>query len=339
MGAILGVIGLGRIGAFHAQTLHELDGVDGLVVTDERPAVTEQVAARLGAKAVPDAAAALSAGLDGVVIAAATPAHAPLLLAAVDAGVPAFCEKPLAFTAAESRDVVARLSNSPVPVQIGYNRRFDPAMRACYDAVRSGELGRLTTVRSTTLDPAPPPAEYLAASGGIFRDCSVHDFDVVNWIVGRDVVEVYATGSDYGETMFTDCHDAASATTLLTFDDGTVGVVSNTRYNGRGYDCRLELHGSTDSVVAGWDPGSPVRNLTPGEAYPPGPAHQFFMDRFADAYRAELATFLQVATGATASPCTPAEALEVAWIAEAATQSLREHRPVRMAEIRTSHTR
>ena len=221
MGAVLGVIGLGRIGAFHAQTLHELDGVDGLVVTDERPAVTEQVAARLGAKAVPDAAAALSAGLDGVVIAAATPVHAPLLLAAVDAGVPAFCEKPLAFTAAESRDVVARLSNSPVPVQIGYNRRFDPAMRACYDAVRSGELGRLTTVRSTTLDPAPPPAEYLAVSGGIFRDCSVHDFDVVNWIVGRDVVEVYATGSDYGEAMFTDCHDAASATTLLTFDDGT----------------------------------------------------------------------------------------------------------------------
>lgn len=97
---------------------------------------------------------------------------------------------------------------------------------------------------------------------------------------------------------------------------------------------RLELHGSTDSVVAGWDPGSPVRNLTPGEAYPPGPAHQFFMDRFADAYRAELATFLRVATGNAESPCTPAEALEVAWIAEAATHSLREHRPVRMAEIR-----
>ena len=202
---------------------------------------------------MPDARAALAAGVDGVVIAAATPAHARLILAAVEAGIPVFCEKPIAFTAAESRDVVARLANSTVPVQIGYNRRFDPAYLAAYEAVRAGELGRLTTVRSTTMDPAPPPPAYVAASGGIFRDCSVHDFDIVRWIVGREVVEVYATGTDHGEAMFAEAGDAATAQTLLTFDDGTLGVVSNTRYNGRGYDCRLELHGSTDSVVAGWD--------------------------------------------------------------------------------------
>ena len=309
--------------------------MDELVVTDERPEVTAAVADKLGARAVPDARAALAAGVDGVVIAAATPAHARLILAAVEAGIPVFCEKPIAFTAAESREVVARLADSSVPVQIGYNRRFDPAYLAAYEAVRAGELGRLTTVRSTTMDPAPPPPAYVAASGGIFRDCSVHDFDIVRWIVGREVVEVYATGTDHGEAMFTEAGDAASAHTLLTFDDGTVGVVSNTRYNGRGYDCRLELHGSTDTVVAGWDAGVPVRNLAPGETFPPGAAHQFFMDRFAEAYRAELGAFLDVATGRRASPCTPQEALAVAWIAEAATLSLQQHRPIRMDEVRS----
>src|SRR3954467_14305822 len=157
MGATLAVIGLGRIGAFHAQTLSGLAGVDELVVTDERPDVTADVADRLDARAVPDAQAALAAGGDGVVIAAATPAHARLILAAVDAGTPVFCEKPIASTVAESRDIVSRLTDSTVPVQIGYNRRFDPAYVAAYEAVRAGELGRLTTVRSTTMDPAPPP--------------------------------------------------------------------------------------------------------------------------------------------------------------------------------------
>jgi myo-inositol 2-dehydrogenase/D-chiro-inositol 1-dehydrogenase len=335
MGATLAVIGLGRIGAFHAESLCGLAGVDELVVTDERPEVTAAVADKLGSRAVPDARAALAAGVDGVVIAAATPAHARLILAAVEAGIPVFCEKPIAFTAAESREVVGRLADSSVPVQIGYNRRFDPAYLAAYEAVRAGELGRLTTVRSTTMDPAPPPPAYVAASGGIFRDCSVHDFDIVRWIVGREVVEVYATGTDHGEAMFAEAGDVASAQTLLTFDDGTVGVVSNTRYNGRGYDCRLELHGSTDTVVAGWDAGVPVRNLAPGETFPPGAAHQFFMDRFTEAYRAELGAFLDVAMGRRASPCTPQEALEVAWIAEAATLSLQQHRPIRMEEVRS----
>src|SRR4029077_17175909 len=193
MGATIAVIGLGRIGAFHAETLAGLAGVDEIVGTNEGPEVTAAEADKLGSRAVPDAQAALGAGVDGVVIAAATPAHARLILAAVEAGIAVFCEKPIAFTAAETRDLSAQLATSPVPVQIGYNRRFDPAYLAAYEAVRAGELGRLTTVRSTTMDPAPPPPAYVAASGGMFRDCSVHDFDIVCWIVGREVVEVYAT--------------------------------------------------------------------------------------------------------------------------------------------------
>ncbi|MBY6678013.1 Gfo/Idh/MocA family oxidoreductase [Rhodococcus sp. BP-316] len=337
----IGVVGLGRIGAFHTETLAGLDGVSSLVVTDGRPEVTDAVAAKYGAEKVDGVDAMLTAGVDGIVVAAATPAHASLLLAAVDAGIPVFCEKPLAFTATESKAVVDGIATSDVPVQIGFNRRFDPAVAAAERAVRSGDLGFLHTVRSTTLDPAPPPMAYIAESGGIFRDCSVHDFDVVRWIVGREVVSVFATGSNQGDPAFAAAGDVDSATVLLTFEGGAVGVVSNSRYNGRGYDCRLEVHGRDDTVVAGWDPHTPVRNMEApqlfphGELFPSDTPHGFFMDRFAASYRAELSAFLEVCAGTRPSPCTAQDALEVAWIAEAATESLRRGAPVTLEEVRS----
>ncbi len=173
----LGLIGLGRIGAFHAQTLTDLAVVDSLVVTDAVPAVTAEVAARVGAEPVDSAEKLLASGVDGVLIAAATDTHPELLLAAVEAGLPVFCEKPVARDVADAVTVAERVRAAGVPVQIGYPRRFDTAFRAARDAVASGELGWLHTVRSTTLDPAPPPPAYIAGSGGIFRDCAVHDFD------------------------------------------------------------------------------------------------------------------------------------------------------------------
>jgi myo-inositol 2-dehydrogenase/D-chiro-inositol 1-dehydrogenase len=335
MGLRLGLIGLGRIGAFHARTLADLAAVDSLVVTDAVPAVTKEVAERVGADPADSVADLLAAGVDGVLIAAATDTHPELVLAAVDAGLPVFCEKPLARAVDDAVAVARRVQASGVPVQVGYPRRFDPAFLAARAAVESGELGELHTVRSTTLDPAPPPAAYLAGSGGIFRDCAVHDFDAVRWVSGREVVEVYATGSDRGDPLFTATGDVHTAAALLTLDDGTLGVVSNSRGNPRGYDVRLELHGTADSAAAGLDEGLPLRSLEPGVAFPAGPPHEFFMDRLASAFRAELAAFTEVVTGTRPSPCTVADALEVAYIAEAATLSLREHRPFRMEELRS----
>jgi myo-inositol 2-dehydrogenase / D-chiro-inositol 1-dehydrogenase len=332
----LGLLGLGRIGAFHAQTLADLPCVDSLVVTDAVPAVTAAVAARVGAEPVDSPEKLLAAGVDGVLVAAATDAHPELVLAAVEAGLPVFCEKPLARDITDAVAVAAQVRASGVPVQIGYPRRFDAAFVAAHAAVRSGELGRLHTVRSTTLDPAPPPASYLAGSGGIFRDCSVHDFDAIRWATGRDVVEVYATGANRGEALFAELDDVHAAAAVLTLDDGTLGLVSSSRYNARGYDVRLEVHGSADSVAAGLDAGLPLRSLEPGVTFPAGPAHAFFMDRLAAAFRAELAAFAEVVAGTRPSPCTVDDALEVAWIAEAATASLREHRMVRMDEVRAA---
>ncbi|GAA0253069.1 Gfo/Idh/MocA family protein [Cryptosporangium japonicum] len=331
----LGLIGLGRIGRFHAGLLRGLPAVKDLLVTDLDPALTAQVAASLDAEQASSPEALLAAGVDGVVIATPTPAHAPLVLAAVAAGIPAFCEKPLATTAAGGAALVRELAGSDVPVQVGFQRRFDPAMAAVHDAVRRGELGWLHTVRSTTLDPAPPPRAYIAASGGMYRDCGVHDFDILRWITGREVAEVYATGSNKGAPWFTEVGDVDTSSAILTFDDGTLGLVSNTRYNARGYDVRLEAHGSADSVAAGWEPRVPVRSLEPGGFRPAAQPHQFFMDRFADAYRLEFEAFTEVVAGARPSPCTMADALEADWIAEACVRSAAEHRPVALAEVRT----
>jgi myo-inositol 2-dehydrogenase/D-chiro-inositol 1-dehydrogenase len=334
----LGLIGLGRIGAFHARTLSELPEVDSLVVTDAQPAAIDRVVADLrGADAGVEPAESpeklLAAGVDGVLIAAATDAHPELLLAAVDAGLPVFCEKPLAADIGDAVRVGEALRGRDQRVQIGYPRRFDPGYRKAREAVSKGELGWLHTVRATTLDPAPPPAEYVKVSGGIFRDCSVHDFDAVRWVTGREVVEVYATGANRGDESFTEVGDVDTAAVVLTLDDGTLALVSNTRYNGAGYDVRLEVHGSAGSVAVGWDDQTPIRSAEPGVSWPSGRPYDFFIDRLATAFRAELAAFAALVAGTAPSPCTVADALAAGWIAEAATLSRAQGRPVRIEEV------
>lgn len=336
----LGLIGLGRIGAFHAETLTNLPEVSGLVITDERPEVVAQVATKYGATPVHSIDELLSSGVDGVVVAAATPAHAELTLAAVERGLPTFCEKPIASTAAESARIGQIIARSGVPVQVGYQRRFDTAFAAVKHAVDSGSLGALTTIRSTTMDPAPPPMDYIKGSGGIFRDCAVHDFDVIRWITGQNVVDVYATGSVQGDPLFTQYGDVDTAAIVVRFDGGALGVVSAARYNGRGYDCRLEVHGFDDTVVAGWDQGVPVHNADPAHSgptgFPSGTPHHFFMDRFTEAFRTELSAFVTLVEGGPNRGATVADAVEVAWIAEAATESLRRGVPVSLESVKES---
>ena len=330
----LGLIGLGRIGAFHAETLSNLPEVSGLVITDERPDVVAEIAAKYGATPADSVEALLTSGVDGVVVAAATPAHAELTLAAVGKGLPTFCEKPIASTAADSTRVAEAITRSGVPVQVGYQRRFDAAFAAVKQAVDAGSLGTLHTVRSTTMAPAPPPMDYIRGSGGIFRDCAVHDFDVIRWITGQEVAEVYATGSVQGDPLFADYGDVDTAAIVVRFDGGALGVVSAARYNARGYDCRLEVHGFDDTVVAGWDHGVPVRNADSAVEFPTGQPHHFFMDRFTDAFRTELSEFVRVVQGGPILGATVADAVAVAWIAEAATESLRRGTPVRIEEVK-----
>ena len=331
----IGILGLGRIGAFHAETLSGLDAVESLVLTDPFTDAAKSAAERFGGEVVDSPEALLAAGVDGIVVAAATDAHPGLILAGVEAGIPVFCEKPVAKTMAEGVQVLKAVEGTDVPIQIGYNRRFDAGFVAARAAVQSGELGKLHSVRSTTLDPAPPPAAYIAASGGIFRDCSVHDFDIIRWVTGREVVEVYAVGGNRGADYIKEAGDADTTGAILTLDDGTIAVVSNSRHNARGYDVRMEIHGFTDSIAVGLEDKLPLRSVEPGVTFPAGTPHDFFMDRFTAAYRAELTAFTEVVAGTRPSPCTIADALEAGWIADACTLSLHEHRPVTIAEVRT----
>jgi len=330
----LGLIGLGRIGAFHANTLVGMPSVDSLVVTDIVPSKMEQVVDRFGVEGVDSLKELLSADVDGVIIAASTDAHTELVVACVEAGLPTLCEKPVAPNGTEGAELLHRLEGSDVPVQIGFQRRHDTAIAAARAAVESGLLGWITTVRSTTLDPEPPTPEYVAVSGGMFRDCGVHDFDVIRWVTGQEAVEVYAAGSNRGADFFRQHGDVDTSAAIVTFTDGALGVVSNTRYNARGYDVRLEVHGSKDSVAAGVDDKWPLRSLEPGVSFPSGQPHRFFMDRFLPAFRAEFGAFLDVVAGHRPSPCTVADGLEADWIAEACAKSLTEHRPVRIEEVR-----
>jgi len=331
----IGLIGVGRIGVFHAGTLHGLPGVDSLIITDTDPGRARQVAGEVGARTAGSVTELLEAGLDALVIAAPTAAHPGLIKRGVQAGLPVFCEKPVAPDVAGTLDVIESTSGSAVPVQIGFQRRFDAGFQAAREAAGSGALGWVHTIRSTTYDVVPPPAGYIAGSGGIFRDCAVHDFDAIRWVSGRQVTAVYATGANRGEEFFRAAGDVDTASATLTLDDGTLAVVSCGRYNGGGYDVRLEVLGSAGSVCAGLDDRMPLRSADPGQHFPAGPAHRDFMGRFRDAYAAELAAFTGVAAGDAPSPCTMQDALEACYVAEACELSRRRQRPVPVDEVRS----
>ncbi|MFD9783086.1 Gfo/Idh/MocA family oxidoreductase [[Kitasatospora] papulosa] len=329
----IGLIGTGRIGSFHADVLARHPAVASLVVTDPDAARAAGVAARTGATAVASAGELLGAGVDAVVIASATSAHADLIGRAARAGLPAFCEKPVALDLAGTLGALHEVERAGSVLQIGFMRRFDAGYAAARRAVRGGALGRLHTVRATTSDPAPPPAAYLPLSGGLFRDCLVHDFDILRWVTGREVTEVYATGSDAGPGIFREAGDVDTAAALLTLDDGTLATATATRCNGAGYDVRMELAGERDQIAVGLDDRTPLTSTEPQG--PPAPAKPWpgFLERFAPAYEAELDAFLGVVRGGTSNPCDGREALHALRIAEACELSRARRRPVRMAEI------
>jgi myo-inositol 2-dehydrogenase/D-chiro-inositol 1-dehydrogenase len=334
----IGLIGLGRIGAFHAHTLAGVPGVKELVITDVVASAAERVAGDIAGAVsvtvVPTPADLLDVEPDGVVIASSTPTHTGLIRACVAQRIPTFCEKPVAQTAVEATALRDELAGVDVPVQIGFPRRFDAGYVAARDDLQAGRLGYVHTVRSTTLDPAPPPAEYLRVSGGIFHDCAVHDYDSVRWVTGQEVVEVTAVGTNQGVEFIAEAGDFETATAVLTLSGGTLAVVSNSRSNGRGHDVRLELLGSRDSVAAGLGERTPLRATDPGATFPGGEPWDFFMDRFAAAFRTELGAFTDVVAGDRSSPCTVHDAVEATLVSEAATLSAHRRRPVRLDDLR-----
>ncbi len=328
----IGLAGAGRIGAFHASTLASLEGVEQVVLTDVRPDEAARLADESGYEFSPDLDDLLSR-VDALLITTSTSGHAATLRAALGAKVPSFCEKPLAVTLGETIELVDLVRDCGVPVQVGFQRRFDAGYRRAREAVVSGELGFLHTVRVNTHDQSPPPAGYISTSGGLFRDCSIHDFDILRFVTGREVATVYAVGANRGASFFTEGGDVDTGAAVLTLDDGTLVTASATRYNGGGHDVRMEVMGSEGTLGVGYDDSLAVRSAEPGADYPRGPQRWSFMERFLPAYRTELAAFCDVVAGRAENPCTVVDALAAFRIAEACEVSRATGRPVSMDEI------
>ncbi|MGW3354785.1 Gfo/Idh/MocA family protein [Streptomyces bungoensis] len=329
----IGVIGTGRIGTIHARTLSRHRDVGSLILTDADPARAQELAHRLGETAAPGVDEIFRWGVDAVVITTATAAHAELIGRAARSGLPVFCEKPIALDLPGTLQALAEVAAAGTILQMGFQRRFDTGYAGAREAVRSGRLGRLHTVRATTADQSPPPPEWLPLSGGLFRDTLIHDFDALRWVTGREVVDVCATGSDAGPAMFREAGDVATGAALLTLDDGALATATAARVNGAGYDVRMELAGERDTVVVGLDDRTPVASTEPAGPPPADKPWTGFLERFGPAYEAELVTFVQVVRGERANPCDGHEALQALRIAEACEVSRRERRPVALAEI------
>ncbi|PZG02190.1 Gfo/Idh/MocA family protein [Micromonospora deserti] len=330
----IGLAGAGRIGAFHARTLAKLDFVDDLLITDADVETARALADELRAGVARDVEALLASGLDGFVIATATPGHAPLLRQGIAAGVSTFCEKPLAATLEETIDLAHLVAASEVPVHVGFQRRFDAGYQRARQVVQAGELGFIHTIRANTHDQSPPHESYIPASGGIFRDCNVHDFDILRFVTGREVATVYATGGNKGADFFSAAGDVDTGGALLTMDDGSIVLVSSTRYNGGGHDVRMEIFGERGTIGVGLDHSLAMDSVEADVDFPRGPRRWSFMERFLPAYQAELTAFAEVARGVRASPCSVQDALEAFRVAEACELSRAERRPVALAEIK-----
>ena len=325
-------LGAGRMGMTHLHNLAGIPGVRVRVVADvDREAARRGAAVVRADRASDDVAAAIRADdVDAVLISTPTATHAALIEAAVQAGKPVWCEKPVALTLAETRRVVDVVEGSGVPVMVGFMRRFDPGYAMAKRKIEAGEVGRIERFRALSCDFPPPPLAFIATSGGIFVDMLVHDFDLARFLVG-EIEEVSAWGSVLTDPGYAEAGDVDTAVVLLRFANGALGVLESSRRTTWGYDVRTEIAGSRAKLVIEAPQKTPL--LISRDLGYQGDHYESFPDRFGAAYRAELEYFFACLRAGT--PPTPGvqDALESLRAALAATKSLREGRAVKVAEI------
>ena len=328
----VGIVGCGRIGRLHAAILAESAGFVVAGLADAVPAAAEGVSASTGAPVMSIEELVASPDIDTVAICSSTDTHADLTVAAARAGKAVFCEKPMSLGLAEVDRALAAVDAAGVLFMIGFNRRFDPGHRSVRDAVAHGDIGDLHLLRITSRDPAPPPPEYVAGSGGIFLDMAIHDFDMARYVAGSEVVEVYSRGAVRVDPRIGEAGDVDTAVTLLVHADGAMTTIDNSRQAVYGYDQRIEAFGSGGMAVS--DNSAPHHGwvLTEkGRTAPPPP--YFFLERYVESYKHEWADFHAYLVGGGPSPAGTDAARACTQVALAAGLSLREGRPVRVDEV------
>ena len=286
------LFGAGRIGQVHARSIVESGEAELAWVCDPVEQAASGLAASYGAKASPEPGDAIAdPTVDAVLIASGTATHTDLLRESVLAGKKVLCEKPIDLDLARIDTTWAAIRDKAPFVMLGFNRRFDPSFAEVNARVKAGEIGPIRALRVTSRDPQPPPAAYLAVSGGMFRDMTIHDFDMARFFLG-EIVEVSAVASHNNDPMFVDAGDHAQAMVTMRNRDGALCTIVNSRSCAYGYDQRLEAFGDLGSLEAGNLTATTVRASTATHTEAAGPVVNFFLERYMPSYKAEFAEFV-----------------------------------------------
>jgi myo-inositol 2-dehydrogenase/D-chiro-inositol 1-dehydrogenase len=293
----MGLIGTGRIGRVHAMSIAALDNTELSWIADPFIAGAEATAAEFGGKVTTDPAELLGSGeVDAVIMASPTPTHVDLIEAAIEQGIPALCEKPIDLDIARVEALRDKANRASVPIVLGFNRRFDPHFAELHARVAGGEIGALEQLTITSRDPAEPPAAYVAVSGGIFRDMTIHDFDIARFFI-PEIVEVTARGTNTFSSDIRAAGDYDGVAVIMRGAGGETITILNSRHSAFGYDQRIEAFGSRGMLQAGNISPTSVRAFTADSVEGLAPYENFFLERYADAYRLEIAEFLRGVAG------------------------------------------
>ncbi len=330
----LGIIGAGRIGRLHANTLTtRVPGADLLAIADIYEDAAKSAAAEYGiADFSSDPAEIINSGdIDAIIICSSTDTHCRFIIEAAQAGKHIFCEKPIAFDLAEIDAALAAVAESGVQLQIGFNRRFDANHARIKGAIEAGEIGAPHTLTIISRDPAPPPIEYIKVSGGLMMDMMIHDFDMCRFLLG-EVEEIYAMADVMVDPAIGEAGDIDTAAVMLRFANGAIGTIENSRQAVYGYDQRVEVFGSGGAVSSGnWHPNA-VAISDASSVRRDLPLH-FFIERYMDSYVAEMIAFVEaLATGGKA-PVVGNDGRAPVLMALAGMRSVAERRSVRLDEV------
>jgi len=331
----VGIIGAGRIGRVHAESLaFRLPEAEIVAITDINGEAAQALAARCG---IPRVAASIDEilgdkSIAAVLICTSTDTHADLIVRAAKAGKHIFCEKPIALELAKIDSALAAVKAAGVQLQVGFNRRFDSNFLRVRQAVASGEIGKPNLMHIISRDPAPPPMTFVRTSGGIFRDMMIHDFDMARYLMGEEVEEIYAAGGVLVEPAFKAEDDLDTAFVVLHFKSGAIGTIDNSRKAVFGYDQRVEILGSKGKIAS--ENRFPNEVVVSGEksVYTDLPLN-FFMQRYTESFTLELQLFVQAVLEGKQTPVTGPDARVPVVMALAARKSYDEHRPVKLTEI------
>ncbi len=321
------LLGAGRIGQVHARALASHDLADLAVVHDPFGDAAQSIATKYGCEISDIGAIAENPAIDGVLICTPTDTHADLIELFSQAGKAVFCEKPVDLNRARVEDCLKTVAKNSTKLMLGFNRRFDPHIGGVIDAVAAGKIGAVEQIIITSRDPGLPPKDYIAVSGGIFRDMMIHDFDIARVLLDEDIATVQATASALVDPSISALNDYDTANVMLTTTSGKLAVITNSRRASYGYDQRVEVHGSLGSVTAQNQRAIDIE-LATADGYQRPPLHDFFMTRYTDAYSKEITAFVNAIVGDTHPTPTGIDGLEALKLAEAALASLESGRAV-----------